>query len=131
MSRENVETLRGSYDAFRRRDLQAFLSYMDPDVEFKSFVLEVEGAYYGHEGVSSWWESVLAVFPDWRPTVDDVEEVGDRLVVRVRSEGRGTGSGIALERDIWQLADIRDGRLKSWAFFRTKQEALEAVGLSE
>jgi ketosteroid isomerase-like protein len=131
MSRENVETLRGSYDAFRRRDLEAFLSYMDRDVEFKSLVLEVEGAYHGHDGVRSWWESVLAVFPDWSPTVENAEEVGDRLVVRVRAEGRGTGSGIVSERDIWQVADVRDGRLKSWTFFRTRQEALEAVGLSD
>jgi len=131
MSQENMETLRGSYDAFRRRDLQAFLSYMDRDVEFESLVLEVEGAYHGHEGVRSWWDSVLAVFPDWSPTVEDAEEVGDRLVVRVRAEGRGTGSGIVLERDIWQVADVRNGRLKSWAFFRTRQEALEAAGRRE
>jgi len=131
MSQQNMETLRGSYDAFRRRDLQAFLSYMDRDVEFESLVLEVEGAYHGHEGVRSWWDSVLAVFPDWSPTVEDAEEVGDRLVVRVRAEGRGTGSGIVLERDIWQVADVRNGRLKSWAFFRTRQEALEAAGRRE
>src|SRR5215218_3398260 len=121
MSLENVDVLRGSYDAFRRRDLRAFLSYMDRDVEFKSLVLEVEGAYHGHEGVRSWWESVLAVFPDWSQTIEDAEEVGDRLLVRVRTEGRGTGSGIVLERDIWQVADVRNGRLKSWAFFRTRQ----------
>jgi len=131
MSQQNMETLRGSYDAFRRRDLQAFLSYMDRDVEFESLVLEVEGAYHGHEGVRSWWDSVLAVFPDWSPTVEDAEEVGDRLVVRVRAEGTGTGSGIVLERDIWQVADVRNGRLKSWAFFRTRQEALEAAGRRE
>jgi ketosteroid isomerase-like protein len=129
MAGENVKALRGSYDAFRRRDLERFLSYMDRDVEFKSLVLEVEGAYHGHDGVRAWWESVLAVFPDWSPTVEDAEEVGDRLVVRVRAEGRGTGSGIVSERDIWQVADVRDGRLKSWAFFRTRQEALEAAGL--
>jgi ketosteroid isomerase-like protein len=131
MSRESVETLRGSYDAFRRRDLQAFLSYMDQNVEFRSLVLEVEGAYHGHEGVRSWWESVLAVFPNWSPTIEDAEEVGDRLVARVRAEGEGTGSGIVPERGIWQVADIRDGRLKSWAFFRTKREALEAASLRE
>ena len=50
-------------------------------------------------------------------------------MAQVRAEGRGTGSGIALERDIWLVAQLRDGRLKSWAFFRTEEEALQAVGL--
>ena len=129
MSQENVEIVRGTYDAFEARDLPAFLSYMDPEVEYRSLVLEVEGVYHGHEGVRSWWESVLAVFPDWRPKVEEARDLGDRVLVRVRAEGRGTGSGVAQERYIWQVADVRDGRLRSSAFFRTEQEAREAAGL--
>ena len=49
----------------------------------------------------------------------------------VRVEGHGTGSGIVLERDIWHVAEIREGRLKWSAFFRTEAEALEAVELQE
>jgi ketosteroid isomerase-like protein len=131
MSPENVEVVRDTFDAFRRRDLGAFLSRIDPEVEFRSLVLEVEGVYHGHEGVRSWWESVLAVFPDWSPEVVDAREVGGRVVARVRAEGSGTGSGIVLERDFWEVADVRDGRVRSWAFFRTEQEALDALGPSE
>ena len=131
MSQANVEVVRGTFDAFRDRDLEAFLSYMDPDVEFRSLVLEIEGTYHGHDGVRSWWESVLSVFPNWSPRIEAARNLGDRVLVRVRAEGRGTGSGIAEERDIWELAEVRDGRLRSWAFFRTEEEALEAAGLRE
>jgi ketosteroid isomerase-like protein len=126
MSQDAVEVVRGTFDAFRDRDLDAFLSHLDPDVEFRSLVLEIEGAYHGHDGARRWWEDLLAVFPDWTPSVEDARDLGDRLLVRVRAEGRGTGSGIAEERDIWQLAEVRDGRLRSWTFFRTEEEALEA-----
>lgn len=131
MSQENIEVVCGTHEAFQRRDLDAFLSYMDREIEFRSLVLEVEGIYHGHEGIRSWWENVLAVFPDWSPQVEDARDVGDRVLVRVRAEGSGTGSGIALERDFWQVADVRDGRVKSSAFFRTEQEALEAVALRD
>jgi hypothetical protein len=90
-------------------------------------VLEVEGAYHGHDGIRSWWQSVLSVFPDWNPRIEEAREVGSRVVARVRAEGHGTGSGIALERDIWHVAEVRDGRLKWSAFFRTEEEALEAA----
>jgi len=129
MAEGNTEVVRRSYEAFRRRDLDAFLDCIDPEVEFSSLVLEVEGVYRGHEGARSWWNGVLGVFPDWMPEVADAREIGAQVLVRTRAEGSGTGSGVALQRDFWQVAEVRDGRITSWAFFRTQEEALEAAGL--
>jgi ketosteroid isomerase-like protein len=131
MSEENIDVVRGTFDAFQARDLDDFLNHMDPEVEYRSLILEVEGVYHGHDGMRAWWENVLSVFPDWSPRVEEAREVGDRVLSRVRAEGSGTGSGIALDRDIWHLAEVRDGRLTSSAFFRTEQEALEAAGRHE
>jgi ketosteroid isomerase-like protein len=33
MSQENIETVRATLDAFKRRDLQALRALIDPDVE--------------------------------------------------------------------------------------------------
>jgi ketosteroid isomerase-like protein len=49
VSRENVDVVRASFEAFRGRDLVAFLSCFDAEVEYRSLVLEVEGSYHGHE----------------------------------------------------------------------------------
>jgi ketosteroid isomerase-like protein len=130
MAQSDIDVVCGSHDAFRRRDLDAFVEYMDPGIEFTSLVLEVEGTYRGHEGIRSWWNDILAVFPEWQPQVEDAREVGDRVVLRVRAEGAGTGSGIDQDRVIWQVAEVRDGRLRSWRFFRTEQEALVAAARS-
>ena len=123
-----ASTVRSSYDAFHRRDLEGFLSHHDPDVEFRSLVLEVEGVYRGHDGLRSWWENVLDVFPDWTPQIEDARESGDRVLVRVRIEGAGTGTGIDLERHSWNLVEVHGGRVTSSAFYRTEEEALEAIG---
>jgi ketosteroid isomerase-like protein len=58
MSQENVELVYRLNDAFKRRDLDAYLALCDPDVEYYSRFGEVEGGgpYRGHEGVRSWWE---------------------------------------------------------------------------
>ena len=130
MAQSDIDVVCGSHDAFRRRDLEAFIDYMDPEIEFTSLVLEVEGTYRGHEGIRSWWNDILAVFPDWQPQVEDAREVGDRVLLRVRAEGAGTGSGIDVDRVIWQVAEVRDGRLRAWRFFRTEQEALVAAARS-
>jgi SnoaL-like domain len=127
MALSDTEVVCGSHEAFRRRDFDAFVEYMDPDIEFSSLVLEVEGTYRGHDGIRSWWDDILAVFPDWQPQVEDTREVGGRVVLRVRAEGAGTGSGIDVDRVIWQVAEVRNGRLKAWKFFRTEEEALAAA----
>jgi ketosteroid isomerase-like protein len=129
VSQADIDAVRESHEAFRRRDLDEFLRYIDPEVEFRSLVLEVEGEYRGHDGIRSWWDNVTAVFPDWQPRVEDAREIGDRVVLRVRAEGAGTGSGIGLDRDIWQVVEVRDGRLRWWSFYRTEQEALQAAAL--
>jgi hypothetical protein len=94
MPEDNAGTVRRTYDAFHRRDLEEFLSYHDDAVEFKSLVLEVEGVYQGHDGLRAWWETILDVFPGWMPQIEDVREMGDRVLLRVRVEGSGTGLGI-------------------------------------
>jgi ketosteroid isomerase-like protein len=131
VSQENVDAVRSTFEAFQRRDLNAFLGCFDPEVEYRSLVLEVEGVYRGHEGIRRWWEGVLTVFPDWSPRIEDSRELGGRVLSRVRAEGPGTGSGISRDRDIWHLAEVRDGRLRWSAFFRTEDEAVEAEGLRE
>lgn len=56
VSQENVELHQRAYDAFNRRDLDAFLALIDPDVKFSSLLMQVEGGnpYRGHDGVRSW-----------------------------------------------------------------------------
>src|SRR5687767_5045390 len=127
MPDDNAGTVLRSYEAFAKRDLEEFLSYHDPEVEFRSLVLEVEGEVYrGHDGLRSWWESIVDVFPDWTPQADDAREMGDRVLLRVRIEGSGTGSGIDVERHVWNVVEVSDGRITSSAFFRTEPEALQA-----
>ena len=131
MSQENVDVVRSTFEAFQRRDLDAFLGCFDPDVEYRSLVLEVEGTYRGHEGMRRWWDGLLTVFPDWNPQIVDSRDVGRCVVSRVRAEGRGTGSGISYDRDIWHAAELREGRLWWSAFFRTEAEAVEAAELRD
>src|SRR4029078_13578702 len=80
MSQENVDAVRSTFEAFQKRDLDAFLDCFDPDVEYRSLVLEVEGTYRGREGMRRWWDGLLDVFPDWNPQIVDSREVG-RCVV--------------------------------------------------
>jgi ketosteroid isomerase-like protein len=133
MSPENVELramAEAAYGALNSGDLDGFLVLIDEDVEFTSMVAEAEGTTFRcHEGVRAWWETVRGAFQDARWELLDVRGSGERGVTKFRMAG--TLSGVPVAQTMWQAAELRDGKLVWWAFFRTEREALEAVGLSE
>ena len=133
MSEENVELVYESNDAFNRRDLDAFLAFADPDIEWSPLILELEGGgpYHGHDGVRRWWESWLDVAPDFNGEVEDVGVLGDVTVARVRLRGHGGASGATLEQTVWQFAEWREKKCVRYRTFASEAEAFEAAGLRE
>jgi ketosteroid isomerase-like protein len=131
MSQENVELARRAFDAFNRRDLDAFLALMDADVRAVPFAAAIEGDYLGHDGIRRWWENLLGVFPDFKLGAVEVRDFGDMTVASVRNRGRATGSDILMDRTLWQVAEWRDGKAVWWSSLGSEAEALAAVGLRE
>jgi ketosteroid isomerase-like protein len=133
MSEENVMLLHGVFDAFNRRDIDAFLTLCDPDVEFISYWLQVEGggSYRGHDGVRDWWERLLEVYPDFTAEVEDVRDLGDHTITRVWFHGHGVASDVPIGQTMWQVAEFRHGQIIGWRFVTSEVDALEAAGLSE
>jgi ketosteroid isomerase-like protein len=131
MSRENVELVRRAFDAFNRRDLDAFLARMDADVEAVSQLVAIEGGYHGHDGMRRWWDSVLGVAPDLTYELVEVRDPGDLTVAAVRNRGHGAGSDVPFDQTLWQVARWRDKKIVWWKTYGTEAEAFEAGGLSE
>jgi ketosteroid isomerase-like protein len=130
VSQENVDFVHRFYAAFNKRDESALVDLVHPEVEFTSLIQEVEGNFAGHEGLHRYLASLFSAFPDWRVWVDDVTGCGDDLVVQVRVHATSVAGVPADFRD-WQALPVREGRAIWWAYFRTKAEALKAVGLEE
>jgi ketosteroid isomerase-like protein len=131
MSQENVELVRRALEAFNRRDLDAMLALADEDVVVESRLAAMEGGYRGHEGVRRWRQDTFDVLPDYEVEVDEVRDLGDVTLARLRARGHGAGSAAPLEEVIWHVARWRDGRNTWWRNCITEEEALEAAGLSE
>jgi ketosteroid isomerase-like protein len=129
MSQENVELLHRAFEAFNQRDLDSFLALCDPDLEFTSYWMQVEGgsAYRGHDGVRDWWERLLDVYPDFTGELGEVRDLGDRTIARVRVHAHGAGSDLPMGQTMWHVAEYRHGKTSGWRFFNSEAEALEAA----
>ena len=130
MSQQNAEIVRRSFEAFDRRDLDAYLALMDPDVEITSRFLG-QTTYHGHDGVREWWEDMLRVLPDTRVELQELHDLGELVLLALRARGHGGESAAPFDTLTWMIAKARDGKCIWWQAHASKAEALEALGSRE
>jgi ketosteroid isomerase-like protein len=113
-----------------RLDAEALVAVCDPDVEFHSRIAEADDVTYrGHAGVRDYIASLAEAF-EWIQTEPlDVTLEHDRGVVCNRFRARGRGSGVEVEEQFFQALRFRDQKSLWWAFYPSKAEALEAIGM--
>jgi ketosteroid isomerase-like protein len=131
VSRGNVELHHRAVEAFNRRDLDALLAVMDPEVTSNPRLASVEGSFRGHDGIRSWWDNLLDAFPDFSAEIVEMDDLGDVTVAAVRTRGHGAGSETPLDQKIWQVARWQEGKCVWRGTFETRAEALEAARVSE
>ena len=126
MPDENLEITRAAYDALNRRDLEAFVALIDPEVEFGSLIAESEGgSFSGHEGVREWWAQVANSLGGLHFEPAKILDLGESVCVELVVTG--TVAGVAVPQRMWQSIVLRDGKPVWWGTYRTEQEALAAL----
>ena len=131
MSQENVEIVRRAYDALNRRAYDAWVAFFQSDVEFHGLPENPDARVYrGHDGVREWIKGVCKVL-DARFEPEEVTEAGDFVLLSVRASVMPRGSSIRVEQRVFNVVEMKAGKAQRLWGYRTKAEALEAVGLSE
>jgi ketosteroid isomerase-like protein len=133
MSEENVEVVRKSIDAVNRGDSDAWLGFLSPEVVWESLPLPgFRDVYRGRAEAREWRELLLEVFEEARLEIEETMALSDeRVLIGFTQIGRGRGSGLPLEYPTWAILWVADGLITRRQVFRTRDEALEAAGLSE
>jgi ketosteroid isomerase-like protein len=131
MSHQGVDLARQAYSAFQDQDLDRFLAVLDPEVEVVPIMgSELAGTVYrGHEGIRDWWDHFFAVFRNFEVDLQEVRDLGDRVIAasRFQSEGAESESGAYPDLVVWTLSELRNDKIIRWRTFRSEAEALEAT----
>jgi ketosteroid isomerase-like protein len=134
MSQENVEVLRRIYEGWAKGDFRSSAdnAVYDPDLVW---VLSDEfpnpGEHRGLAAASEGFREWLRAWSHWRIAAEEFLERGDQVVVLTHFHGRGRDSDLLIDgrgADVWTF---RDGRVVRQEVWLDRDEALEAVGLSE
>jgi ketosteroid isomerase-like protein len=131
MSQENVKIVRGLFEAWNARDMDAVRDALDPRIILRGPEGWPEpGPFCGQDEVMGALEQLRDTFDaDWQELIGDFAHVGDR--VAVRTVWHGVGKGPELKQESTPVFTVRRGGVFHIEYFWDHAEALEAVGLSE
>lgn len=87
--------------------------------------------YVGIDELRAAVESWKQMWDEYETTLEQVIDAGENgVVVLGREHGRGSTSGVVVEREIGQLVTVRDAKIVGVRLYGSWDEALEAAGVS-
>ena len=144
MSQENVEVVRRAFEVNNSLGRTApefvdpeeiapdFWAHLAPDVELRERTeLPDAKTYRGRDEVKEFWRKTQEVFTEVRWEPQEFIDLGHAVVVVTKVVATGRGSDVSTEMDETDVFWFRDGQIVRLQGFATKEQALEAAGLSE
>jgi ketosteroid isomerase-like protein len=133
MSQGNVGIVQEFSRLFEKGDRDAWRDYFDPDVvwDTSADTMPSAGIYRGHEGVERFFREWLGTWSDYAFEPREYIDAGDSVLIVFRQSGIGRGSGVRTEREFFAVYDLRDSKVVRYRQYESREEALEAAGLSE
>jgi ketosteroid isomerase-like protein len=138
MSQGNVEIVRSWYmqlPVMNSEALDFFYEHVwDPAIDWRAMAGAPDdlGPIEGRDAMRRYLEEGLELFEDVALEPEEIIDGGeDRVIVVLRFTGRARLSGVETELRFAILYVLRDGRVVQGREYATKEESLEAAGLSE
>jgi ketosteroid isomerase-like protein len=126
VSTENVELVRTALTALNRRDVEAYLSVVSPQIELINPASELEGPSIGHDGIRRFF-SELDTWADISFQVEDIAAVGERVLALFTLSGQGPMSGVAMSTKLAGVYEFADGRIRRVQIFTDRTHASEVA----
>jgi ketosteroid isomerase-like protein len=134
MSQENVEPTKRAIAALNRGDFDGVGELFAADAVLQDLQnapdqpVTVEGVEAIRQNLNLW----AAAFDELRVDIAEYIDGPNAVICAAHWQGQGKTSGISIDVHQFDLYEFREGRVvRAVLGFRSKNEALEAAGLSE
>jgi ketosteroid isomerase-like protein len=128
MSQENIERVKAGFAAHSRGDIDALIEFYDPDVVFETLLL---GTHHGNEAIRLIYAENQKTLSGYDVVPVELIDAGAKVLAVAQTVGAGTVSQIAVDDQFAFVFTFKGNRCVREQAFRNKEEALEAVELSE
>jgi ketosteroid isomerase-like protein len=130
VSQENVDAVRRIHAVWEEEGSPVPSGLLDPEIEWVNPPDAVEaGAREGIDAFGTAVDTLAATFEGVRVDIEEMFDVGDRVVVVATLHGHGRGSGADIERRQGYIWTFRDGKAVRFEWFTTPDDALIVAGV--
>jgi ketosteroid isomerase-like protein len=120
-----VSLIRESYEALNQGRFDWVADNVPPDFELVPIPgFGLSGTFVGPEGVSQFYAQLAEAWEAVQTDVEEVVDLGDRVVVLGRIHNRGRGSGIEVDAVAAHLWTVEDGVPMRVELIGDREEAL-------
>ena len=129
-----MEVVRRYITAYEQGGTDAWAEFWHPDINWQAMegALDDIGVMRGPEAMRRYYRQWEETFDEIRTEPDELIDVGgDQVLAVVRSVGRMKGSDAEVDIRYAVVISIREGKIGKGREFASREEALEAAGLSE
>jgi ketosteroid isomerase-like protein len=133
VSQESVEGVRRGYQRLRETG-QFPADTVQPDFVFDMSHYDgwtEQPIYAGPEGAQRFLDDWTSVWDAWEMEIEELHDVGDKVLAIVHQRGRSKRSGMLVEGSMGHLWTLRDGKGTRMDMYSDPSEALKAVGLEQ
>jgi len=128
-----MEVVRRANDAFNRRDVDAWTSFLSPDIVFRPVPRfpesqERQGLGAMRRWMEEWYD---AWADDLTSQTESIREYGDVVIALLKFTAHTKASGVEVAGGIFEVCQFREGKISSVEDFTDHAEALKAAGLEE
>ena len=126
---ELSDRLRTAYEGFARRDMEAVLSVMDPDIEWDATdALAHTGMFHGHEGVTDYITSLSEAWDEYELLPEEFTESAGANHVMVLGTVRGRlTSGQEVDARFAHVLQVEDGKVMRLKVCLDREAALREM----
>jgi ketosteroid isomerase-like protein len=130
MAQTNVEKTHAFIDAYNRRDFDAAIADFHPEVDWILPEHQRSDSCKGPHEIIRFWDGIDETMEELRLEPQETVDAGDRVAVRLRHHGRGRGSGVEIDTELYhQVTTFRDGKIVRFDYVTTWDEALTLAGV--
>jgi uncharacterized protein len=130
VSQENVDVIRRIYSVWAKEGSPLPSGLLDSQIEWVNPPDAIErGTRRGLDAFGTAVGAVSDTFAGVGVDIDEMLDVGDRVVVLATLHGRGRGSGAEVERRQGYVWTLRDGKAVRFEWFNSPDDAMRAAGV--
>lgn len=129
---QNSVISRLQFEAINRRDIDAFVAFASPEVEWEDamFWTEPPRIYRGRDELREWAVAVLDPWEEFQVEIKEITEApDDRVLVEGYAVAQFKDSEAVIRQRGWFVFRVSDGMITRRQVFLDHDEALKAAGL--